>query len=224
MSSGRKHGNACGSCLLGSEPFFFPLLTVPWCLQNLWYVAESSRHVDNCPQVHYDSHFNWIPLASKCYNQKLNGIKNLLTLLKTILTILNWRVITILCWFLPYINMDWPYVYMFPPSWASLLPTTPYHPSQIVTEPQFEFPESYSKFPLAIYFIYVSVYVSMLLSPFVSIPPFPSCPLAVTLSLSLCLHLHCCPENRFHQYHLSRFHMYELIYNIWKNLLTLDVF
>ena len=29
-----------------------------------------------------------------------------------------------------------------------------------VTEPQFEFPVSYSKFPLAIYFTYVSVYVS----------------------------------------------------------------
>ena len=28
------------------------------------------------------------------------------------------------------------------------------------------FPESYSKFPLSIYFAYVSVYISMLLSPF----------------------------------------------------------
>ena len=35
---------------------------------------------------------------------------------------------------------------------------------------QFEFPESYSKFPLAISFTYGSVYVSMLFSPFPSSP------------------------------------------------------
>ena len=48
-------------------------------------------------------------------------------------------------------------------SLLNLLPTShliPSHPST------FEFPESYSKFPLATYFIYGSVYVSMLLSPF----------------------------------------------------------
>ena len=48
-------------------------------------------------------------------------------------------------------------------SLLNLLPTShliPSHPSR------FEFPESYSKFPLATYFIYGSVYVCMLLSPF----------------------------------------------------------
>ena len=34
----------------------------------------------------------------------------------------------------------------------------------VVTRPQFEFPESYSKFPFAVYFIYGSVYASVLLS------------------------------------------------------------
>ena len=48
----------------------------------------------------------------------------------------------------------------------------PIPPFQIVTEPLFEFPESYSKFLLAIYFICISVYVFILLSPFV--PPSPS--------------------------------------------------
>ena len=55
----------------------------------------------------------------------------------------------------------------------------------IVTETWFEFPESYSKFPLAIYFTYVSVYVSTLLSSFV--PLSPSYPSSLC---SLCLHLH----------------------------------
>ena len=54
-------------------------------------------------------------------------------------------------------------------SFLNLPPTSHSLPSlQGVTEPRFEFPESYSKFPLAICFIYGSVYASMLLSPFVS--------------------------------------------------------
>ena len=34
----------------------------------------------------------------------------------------------------------------------------------------------------------------------------------------LCLHHHCCPADKIHQYHLSRFHIYELIYNISPSL------
>ena len=47
-------------------------------------------------------------------------------------------------------------------------------PLQAVAELQFEFPESNNISPLAIYFTYGSVYVSMLLSPY--IPPSPSSP------------------------------------------------
>ena len=56
----------------------------------------------------------------------------------------------------------------------------------LVTEPLFEFPEPYSKFPLAVYFTYGNVYASMLLSPFVPPSPSPPCPQLC----SLCLHLH----------------------------------
>ena len=38
----------------------------------------------------------------------------------------------------------------------------------VVTEPQFEFPESYSKYPLAIYFTYDSSYVIPFLRPTLS--------------------------------------------------------
>jgi len=40
-----------------------------------------------------------------------------------------------------------------PPSRTSLLPPSPSHSSRLL-EPWFEFPESYSKFPLAIYFMF----------------------------------------------------------------------
>ena len=56
---------------------------------------------------------------------------------------------TILCWFLPKINMDQPQVYICP---FPLEPLSHLPPLQVVTEPWVEFPESYSKFPLAIYF------------------------------------------------------------------------
>ena len=52
----------------------------------------------------------------------------------------------------------------------------------------------------------------MLLSPFV--PPSHSYPSLCPQVCSLCLHLHCCPANRMHQYHLSRSHVYALIYDI----------
>ena len=50
-----------------------------------------------------------------------------------------------------------------------LEPSPPPHPT---IEPWFEFPESYSRFPLPIYVTHSNVYVAMLLSPFV--PPSPS--------------------------------------------------
>ena len=66
--------------------------------------------------------------------------------------IFNWRVITILCWFLPYINMDQSQVYMcpLPPEHPST--SYPIPPLQVITEPWCEFPESHSTFPLGVYF------------------------------------------------------------------------
>ena len=80
------------------------------------------------------------------------------------------------------------------PSLWNLPPTSPPFPTS-VTEPQFEFPESYSTFPLLIYLTRGTVCVSTLFSPFVSpsLPPPSPCPWVS----SLCLHLHCCPVNRF---------------------------
>ena len=66
-------------------------------------------------------------------------------------------------------------IHMSPRSSASPTPH-PIPSFQVVTEHQFELLESYSKFPLAIYFTYGSVYVSRLLSPFVHLLATPPCP------------------------------------------------
>ena len=77
-------------------------------------------------------------------------------------------------------------IYISPPSWTSLPPTTPSHPSKLSQSTRFGLPVSYSKFPLANYFTYGKVYVPMLLSQFVS--PSPSSPLSTCLfTVCICI-------------------------------------
>ena len=74
--------------------------------------------------------------------------------------VVNWRIIAFqycvgFCHTMSWISHKVTYV----PSLLNLSPT--FHtipPLWGITEPQFEFPESYSKFPLAIYFTYVNLY------------------------------------------------------------------
>ena len=70
-------------------------------------------------------------------------------------------------------------IHISPTSGTSLASPTPSHLTSLSQSTGFELPVSYSKFPLAIYFIYGNVYVSMLLSQ--CVPPSPS--LAVSRSL-----------------------------------------
>ena len=91
---------------------------------------------------------------------------------------------------------------MSPPSLPISLPIPPLW---VVTEHSFGFPASYSKLPLAIYFISGNVYVSML--SFQTIPSSPSP--SVSKSLFLCLCLLCCLQVGF-----CRYHKCVLIYNI----------
>ena len=58
---------------------------------------------------------------------------------------------------------------MSSPSWTSLTPPTPFHSSRLSQSTWFELPASYSEFLLAIYFKYGYLYVSMLLSQFLSL-------------------------------------------------------
>ena len=75
-------------------------------------------------------------------------------------TYFNWRMITILWWFLPYINMNLPRVYISPPSWTHLPPLYPPYPSGLSQSTDFGCPTSCIKLALVIYFTYVNVYVS----------------------------------------------------------------
>ena len=60
------------------------------------------------------------------------------------------------------------------PSLLKILPPSRSPTLYVVTEPQFEFPESYGKFPLAIYFTYDSLYVIPSFHPTLSFMDFPS--------------------------------------------------
>ena len=98
------------------------------------------------------------------------------------------------CGFLSYINKNEPWVHScpHPPDPPSHLPP---HPNlQPVTESLFEFPKSYGKFPWAIYFTYGIVNFHVTPS---HISPSPSSPTRMSMVCSLCLFLHCCPENKF---------------------------
>ena len=59
-------------------------------------------------------------------------------ILKNNLFQLEANYITILNWFLPYIDMNQPWVYMCPPSWAPFPPPSPYHPSGLFQCTNFE--------------------------------------------------------------------------------------
>ena len=86
-------------------------------------------------------------------------------------------------------------IHMSPPSWALLsLPAPPQsHPSRLSESTGFEFPASCIELPLAIYFTYGNICVSMLFSQIKSHPLLlPLCPKV----FSLCLCRLCCPAHR----------------------------
>ena len=111
---------------------------------------------------------------------------------------------------LPCINMNPPQVYTCSPSWTPLPPPSPYHPSGSSQCTSPKHPVSCIKRRLAIRFTYDIIHVSM---PFSQIIPPSSSPTvskrlfstSVSLLLS-CIQGYC--------YHLSKFHIYVLVYCI----------
>ena len=98
--------------------------------------------------------------------------------------------------FLLYNKVNQLYVNIYPhiPSLLHLPPTLPIPPLQVVTKQPADLPVLCGCFPLAIYFTFGSVYMSMPLSHFVPAYPSPSlCPQVH----SLCVHLFSCSAPRF---------------------------
>ena len=78
-----------------------------------------------------------------------------------------------LCYFLLYNKVNQLYVYIYPhiPSLLHLPSILPMPPLQVVTKHQADLPVLCGCFPLAIYFTFGSVYMSMPLSHFVTAYP-----------------------------------------------------
>ena len=98
---------------------------------------------------------------------------------------MNTNYFTISWWFLPYIDMNQPWVYMCSPFWTPLPPLSPSQPSGSSQCTSPEHPASCIEPGLAIYFTYDNRHVSELF--FQIIPPSQS---LTACSLHLCLF--CC--------------------------------
>ena len=117
----------------------------------------------------------------KCYNISFFNFFSFIPLSVSFLLEANY--FSILWWFLPYIHMNQPQVYMCSPSWFSFPPPSSSHPSGSSQCTSTEHPASYIEPGLAIYFTYDNIHVSMLFSQI--IPPSP-CP-TVPNSLYICV-------------------------------------
>ena len=119
----------------------------------------------------------------------------------------NWRLITLqYCIGLPYINMNLPQVYILKP----LPPSSPYHPSGSSQCTSPKHPVSCVEPGLAIRFLYDIIHVSKSFSQI--IPPSLSPTQSKRRFYTSVSPLLSCIQG--YHYHLSRFHIYALVYCI----------
>ena len=111
---------------------------------------------------------------------------------------------------LPYFNMNLPWVYMSSQSWTPHPPPSPYHPSGSSQCTSPKHPVTCIKLRLAIHFLYDIIHVSMPFSKIIPPSPYPteSKRLFYTSVSLLLSHI------QGYCYHLSKFHIYALVYCI----------
>ena len=111
---------------------------------------------------------------------------------------------------LPYIDMNPPRMYMCSTSWTPLPPPSPYHPSGSAQCTSPEHPVSCIEPGQAVCFTYGNIHVSMPFSQIIPPSPLPTESKGLFyISVSLLLsHIQC------YCYHLSKFHIYVLVYCI----------
>ena len=115
---------------------------------------------------------------------------------------------TVLWWFLLYIDMNQPQVYMCPLSQTCLPSPSPSHLSGLAQCTSFECPVSCIKFGLVVYFTHGNIHVSILFSQIIQPSPSPTESKSLFFT-SVSLLLPCIKD---HCYCLSKFHIYVLIY------------
>ena len=134
--------------------------------------------------------------------------------------LLEYNCFRLMCQFLLYNKVDQLYIHIYPhiSSLSHLPPTLPIQPLQVDTKHQADLPVLCGCFPLAIYFTFGSVYMSMSISHFISAYPSPS-PCPQVHSLRLCLYS--CPAPRFIRtiFYYFRFQTHVLAYGICFSLL-----
>ena len=111
---------------------------------------------------------------------------------------------------LPCVKMNPPQVYMCSPSWTLLPPPSPYHPSGSSQRTSPKHPVSCLEPGLATRFTYDIIHVSMPFSQIIPPSPSPTEPKRLFYtSVSLLL-----SRIQGYCYHLSKFHIYTLVYCI----------
>ena len=152
-------------------------------------------------------HFSPLLFAMKWWNQiPWSYFFVFVFLSQFYLLILLYNIVLVL----PYINMNPPRVHMCSPSWTPLPPPSPSHPSGSSQCTSPKHPVSCIEPGLVIHFLHDSIHVSVPFSQI--IPPSPSPTESKRLfytSVSLLL-----SHIQGYRYHLSKFHIYALVYCI----------